>query len=241
MTIGATATQKPAWTWRVPVLILSAMFGGLIGIAAVGVFLVQPVFGEAAGEALMTFPVLGHLAMHGTAILLVYLLVARRTGWRTIGFTAAPVRTWFLVPLGAVVLLVGTTAIAALYPVLTGEPFANPQATRFFGEEFGVFLIASLVIVLVGVVPLSEELVFRGIIYPLLDHRWGASVAIGSSAVLFAAYHISTPVLFPVFLFVGIVLGWLRAQSASLWPCIVLHAAYNGIGLGLMALAATQS
>lgn len=142
-----------------------------------------------------------------------------------------------MVPPGAVVLLGGTTGIAALSPLLTGEPLSNPQVSRFFGADGGSLFLVFMIIVLVGLVPLSEELVFRGIIDPLLDHQRGGTVAIGGSAVLFAVYHISTLSLFPLFLFIGLVLGWLRAQSASFLPCIALHATHNGIGLGLMALA----
>src|SRR5262249_46744521 len=47
------------------------------------------------------------------------------------------------------------------------------------------------------------------------------------SAALFAAAHLNLYQLATAFA-IGIVAGWLYERCRSLWPCILLHASYNG-------------
>ncbi|TMF67735.1 MAG: CPBP family intramembrane metalloprotease [Chloroflexi bacterium] len=42
---------------------------------------------------------------------------------------------------------------------------------------------------------------------------------------------------FPVLLVIGLGLGYLRARSGSLYPCIAIHGIFNGVGLLAAAFA----
>jgi membrane protease YdiL (CAAX protease family) len=46
--------------------------------------------------------------------------------------------------------------------------------------------------------------------------------------MMFAVWHLN-PLQFPGAFAGGLVLGWLRHRTGSLWPCIWLHALFNGI------------
>ena len=50
------------------------------------------------------------------------------------------------------------------------------------------------------------------------------------SSVLFAAYHASVWLFFPM-LVLGVALGWLGWTRRSLWPPIALHVAYNALAV----------
>jgi membrane protease YdiL (CAAX protease family) len=74
--------------------------------------------------------------------------------------------------------------------------------------------------------PVLEEMLFRGVILRGFLQRYPRDFSIFWSAALFAIAHLN---LYQVAtaLALGIVSGWLYERCRSLWPCILLHAAYN--------------
>lgn len=113
-------------------------------------------------------------------------------------------------------------------------------------ESVVVFLITGL---------LAEELWCRGLIYTLTDNSVGQSsyqflslssssiVAILVSAVAFGMMHWQYhhyQITWPAFMqityttMMGIFLGYLRAKTHSLWPCVAVH-----MGINLIALSKT--
>ena len=119
------------------------------------------------------------------------------------------------------------------------EPFLDP------GEEQGLtpdewdasranaFFANAIVIVVIA--PIVEELIFRGAGFGLL-RRFGATIAILVTAFAFAAIH-GLFEAFPLLFLFGAGLAWLRERTGSVYPCIVLHGAFNGIALGASVLA----
>jgi membrane protease YdiL (CAAX protease family) len=81
-------------------------------------------------------------------------------------------------------------------------------------------------IVLVVVAPLTEELLFRGLILRGFLLRYGTIPAVLLSALLFALVH-ANPYQFASALAMGIFLAWLFVKTRSLWPCIIAHALAN--------------
>lgn len=76
--------------------------------------------------------------------------------------------------------------------------------------------------------PVLEEMLFRGIVLRSFLRQYRRSYAIVGSAALFGAAHLNI-YQFAVGFVLGIVSGWLYERSRSLWPCILLHAAYNSV------------
>ncbi len=74
--------------------------------------------------------------------------------------------------------------------------------------------------------PVLEEMLFRGIILRSFLHQYSRWIAIVGSAALFGAAHLNI-YQFAVGLGAGLLLGWLYERTQSLWPCILLHGAYN--------------
>ena len=77
-----------------------------------------------------------------------------------------------------------------------------------------------------------EEIIFRGILYRLVESAWGSLVAIGVSAALFGALHAFSPHPTPlglvaIVLEAGILLACAYALTRRLWLPIGLHAAWN--------------
>jgi membrane protease YdiL (CAAX protease family) len=89
------------------------------------------------------------------------------------------------------------------------------------------FVAFFLVVTLVA--PAVEELTYRGLGISLLQ-PWGTWLAIIATGVLFGAAHGLVYGL-PILAFFGIVVAWLRVRTNSIYPGMVLHAAFNGIAL----------
>jgi membrane protease YdiL (CAAX protease family) len=94
-------------------------------------------------------------------------------------------------------------------------------------DRIGAFLAFGAVATFVA--PVVEELTFRGLGFTLLA-PYGPWVAIVGTGLLFGAWH-GLIVAFPVLAGFGIVLGWLRYATGSVYPPIVLHGIFNGIAI----------
>jgi len=84
-------------------------------------------------------------------------------------------------------------------------------------------------IFVIAVLPgLCEELVMRGVLLPSLARAWKGSVVapIAITAVLFALMHFDG-LRFAFTLSLGLVFGWLRLATGSLWPSVVAHLTLN--------------
>ena len=90
--------------------------------------------------------------------------------------------------------------------------------------------LALLLLALTAVVlaPLFEELLFRGVLLPVVGARWGIAAGIGVSALVFALAHLSLSEA-PPLLALGIGLGWLRWSSGRLLSTVVMHGLWNGL------------
>lgn len=75
--------------------------------------------------------------------------------------------------------------------------------------------------------PLVEELLFRGVIYDALCAFVPAGAAVVFQAMLFGSTH-GTLLWILYSTLIGGVLGYVRKHTDSLWPCILMHSAFNG-------------
>ena len=115
-----------------------------------------------------------------------------------------------------------------LIRALTGIDL-TPQTSHVIAalaKTLPLALAATVAIGLLG--PLAEELLFRGLIYGYVDGRFGPRAAWATSSILFALAHVE-PAHIMLVLPIGILLGWVRQRSESLWPCVVAHMANNTI------------
>ena len=108
------------------------------------------------------------------------------------------------------------------------------QQQRAIGmpEHFGdasIFLIGFVLLILV---PVGEEMLFRGITYTALASRFGRMKGLLLSAFLFAVLQGTVIYFIPIFL-MGIVLAVLSDLTKSIIPCIITHSLVN-LGMLLM-------
>jgi membrane protease YdiL (CAAX protease family) len=100
-----------------------------------------------------------------------------------------------------------------------------------------------------GFLTIGEELGWRGYLLPSLRHlgTWPALLISGAvwgfwhSPIILLGYNFTQPNLFGVAMMMsgcivyGIMLGWLRLRTASVWPSVFAHGAFNATA-GFLAL-----
>jgi len=161
-------------------------------------------------------------------------VIGPRAGWRDLGLQwpnwlyLALVPPVFIFGMGIMIL---TNAGVAL---IVGE-MENPQIESLSGgQPFGINELIALWVLIGGIVPIVEELFFRGVLHHLLRRRFNAATTIVVGAAVFAVVHF-IPVLIPGLFVAGLCLGYLREQSGSIWPGVLFHMLQNTIALLAMA------
>jgi hypothetical protein len=79
------------------------------------------------------------------------------------------------------------------------------------------------------VAPIVEELTYRGLGFSLLA-PYGTAIAVIVTGVLFGLSH-GLFIGLPILTIFGLVIGWLRAKSESIYPPMILHGIFNGTAL----------
>lgn len=90
--------------------------------------------------------------------------------------------------------------------------------------------IALIVILICGVVPLTEELFFRGFAFGTMRARWRRTTAILASAAFFAAVHLQLIHFLPI-LALGVVLAYAYDRTGSLVAPVMVHAVNNLVAI----------
>ena len=94
-----------------------------------------------------------------------------------------------------------------------------------------------LLITTVILAPVFEELVFRGVLLPVLVSKVWKISGVLLSALIFSLAHLSVGELPPLFV-LGIGLGLMRLSSGRLFPCALMHSLWNGVTFASLLLVA---
>ncbi len=135
---------------------------------------------------------------------------------------------------------IAALALLAAYPIVyLAENLSQLRFPRIPGDDPMVRflldeatpegrLIAAALIVIAA--PITEELVFRGLIYGVLRRYGGRLAAILTTSLLFAAIHVEVGVILPLFV-LAIALALAYELTGSLWVPITMHMAFNAASL----------
>ena len=166
----------------------------------------------------------------------VSLMVFIRLGW------AAPTRDYLLSRPWFVVFWSVLAALGSVIPSIAFQEqlpelpnFIEDEMSQIFSTRGGYFIVCLLV-------PLVEELVFRGAVLrallaskPKLDgaaenrRHW---IMIAISALLFSLAHLNPAQMIHAF-FIGLLLGWMYYRTNSIVPGVVFHWVNNTVAFVL--------
>ena len=205
---------RPGW----PEIIVGLVTLAVVAIAG-GVLLTQLRLSPVVfGLSLTALAVVAPLAAFAAAVLLrirsLSAFGVRRVSWR-----------WLLIGVGAGVVAFAVKGLVVIaFTAVTGNN-SNPQTVYADGGSGGVLSLILATVFIGLLVPLSEELFFRGVLTNALL-RYGPFVGVVGSTLIFALAH-GINIVFPVAVVMGLVGAEMFRRSGSIWPGVIAHVIYN--------------
>jgi CAAX protease family protein len=169
-----------------------------------------------------TFP--AHIA---TLVVCWLVVTARgqRPFWQTLGWGWHPQFKW----VHAVALAFLMMGVALLFERILPHQETDLERLLKFGPSIRI-LVAALAVI---TAPLVEEVVYRGILYPGIERKWGKVAGVVVVTLLFALVHVpqyrSSVAAVTAILSLSLVLTLLRALTGKLLPCVATHLVYNAV------------
>ena len=176
----------------------------------------------------------------------VFWILTRRKKASDIGLTISG-GDYLYVPLGVIFQIAMALLLLPLTTLLFPDGRPQQEIANIIAAADTLFLQVSLVGAAVVLGPVTEEIMYRGVLLKALEPR-GRRFALVVSSVVFAAVHITgidtdelwrsaIVILFPIFL-LGLVLGVLTQKTGRLGPAIFLHSGWNLLSAFVLMLPA---
>lgn len=129
------------------------------------------------------------------------------------------------------------------YLLAHGNPVT--QDIQTLGAHTPIALRVLLVTAVIGLGPLVEELLFRGVLLSALLGRLPVGWSVVISALLFSIVHLPSMqwqwYALPDLALLALGLAWLRLRSGSLWPAILAHGVNNLLAVMVWFVAASPT
>lgn len=177
------------------------------------------------------------IVIYGVILLLVWLVTVRKyhVGWSALGLRRVPGLFFALfIPILAGMYVAAGIASVIIVKLFYGGHAVNPQEKDITGG--GNFSWLKLVLALITAsiaAPIIEELLFRGVLYGWLRTRWSAVGGVILSAAIFSGAHAIPLILASIFI-VGMTLAIVYEKTKSTLATMMLHSAFNTIGVVLV-------
>ena len=133
---------------------------------------------------------------------------------------------------------IGGSYVLGLGLELIGAPVAEQDNILKLVEGFksgdDVLPLILLAVSAVALAPMTEELLFRGLVFRRIaarGHAWPEAYAL--SAAVFAAIH-TNPAGFVIYAWLGLVFAESYRRSGRLWVAMLVHAGNNAFALSLL-------
>ncbi len=215
------------------VLTVALMFGFSEGLAALYAFSRDTTLAEGGRHlrgSLLSLTLVQAAAM-GTALVLgLRIMDPNAPAPAALSLRAVSARTLALCVLAGLCLQFPLTELANVLHrhVFGPDPLEQQLALQNLLEARSLGQGLLIVACIAGVIPLMEELLFRGVFLFGLSRRYGALFGILLSAALFGVVHLgAVPAVYASV--AGLVLGWLALAARSVWPGVALHGAFNAV------------
>jgi membrane protease YdiL (CAAX protease family) len=204
-----------------------AAWGALVGLLAAASYAARLAGGSTPDDVLYLWSTFaGALIQYGIMFVLI-LAIAHGLDRILLGLEApAARRRAAALALGALLAIIAATA--ALSPFLDAgdeqglvpDAWDSSRAVPFLANAAAVTIVA----------PFVEEMLFRGLGFGLLTQFVGPWPAILVTGVAFGLAH-GLVLGLPVLSIFGIALGWLRWQTGSVYPGMIVHGLFNAMAL----------
>lgn len=164
---------------------------------------------------------------------MIFGLWRKHLGWQAVGFKHVT-SSWLLYAgLTAVLFIPIIGLIALAIQLALGLPLENPQLEFLAPQEITWYGALAMVVFGGFIVPIAEEVFFRGVLFRWMRQSLKLWPAILISSAIFGALHGDIAVAGATFV-MGILLAWFYERSGSLWAPITIHIINNASKLVLL-------
>jgi membrane protease YdiL (CAAX protease family) len=192
-----------------------------------------------ADKTLVFLSVLAILPVHLLTFVLLWVVITyggRRPFWQNIDFgwpkNLSPMVTTLASVLVATLLFLLAVGITSLY----GERKTDLD----FMIESSIYTRLTVALAAAATAPLVEELIYRGLLYRVLEKAGGMAVAIPIVSLLFAGIHVlqyrNNKAVILVITLLSFTLTIVRAVTGKVLPAFIIHFVFNGIQSVLIVL-----
>jgi len=163
-------------------------------------------------------------------------LLARLKDDPSLGFQIEPRDTAYI-GLGLILQLIVALLLLPLAQLLFPDGQPPQEVAEIIGNaESSMLLKLSLVLAAVVLAPVTEEVIFRGVLLKALRNHSNRFIIVVTAAV-FSAVHVlgldlerfwaSAAVVLPPIFLLGLLLAWITLRTGRLGPAIFLHSGWN--------------
>ncbi len=234
---AGSATLPPPWSGRAGVVVL--VRGGALGAVLMTAFYLVPMSGPGRDVLRVAVATAANLAFVPVIVLARRHLLHHAGLGLLSGFGLRPARrdVWTLAAVLFAVLAVGQAGEWAL-GLAARTLDVSSHWTEWFEPDlaWGSAPVVALTLVdVVGLTPVFEEILFRGLLFATLRRGLGMPTAAVASAGIFAVAHGYGVLGFASVFWSAVLWAWAYEKTGSLWPGIAAHAADN-LGASLSVL-----
>jgi len=231
-------SEKP-WKLDRVVLVLLGIFVCACTISLVGGLAQHFIGKQKPDENSLLYIVFVTMSLQGSILLATALFLrSQRIHWReAFGFSIPGAGHAILLGVLAAIIFfpVGDLLQAASIELVTKLQIKAPpqQAVETLQDASSIASRIYLIVFYVSIGPVAEEILFRGILYPLIKQAGYRRIALWSTSIVFAAIHFNLPIFLPLVV-LGMVAVWLYEKTNNLLAPITLHSTFNAMGLIIM-------
>lgn len=179
------------------------------------------------------------MIFHVLGLIVLRLWMARRgLTWRTaFGMSSSKLREDAIIGIGILlgalpILLAATILFHVLLQLLGYQPSLQDVAFAM-ADERNPWMRAYFVVLAIGLAPLFEELLFRGVLFPALARRYGWWASALVTSFSFAVIHGHLPSFVTLFA-LSLVLSFAYIYTGSIMSPIAIHAVFNGLTTAIL-------
>ena len=167
----------------------------------------------------------------------VYVIALRpyNLSWQSIGFNTFQTSYWKSIISWTSLLIVVSVVIVILMDLLGGT--TENTKTESLQNNMGIWTILIAFVSAAIISPIYEEIFYRGFLYRWFRVKWGVPAGILLSSFVFMLVHIPTYNTLPINFLSGVIFSWTYEKTGSIYPGVIIHAAFNGIAVVLTAIS----